>query len=45
MVFPTRKARFLSFISFFNEKLLKRKTNLQTILPIYNYILPTLNDA
>ena len=45
MVFPTRKARFLSFISFFNEKLLKRKTNLQTILPIYNCILPTLNDA
>ena len=29
MVFPTRKARFLTFLSFFNEKLLKK--NLVTI--------------
>lgn len=43
MVFPTRNARFLSFISFFNEKLLKK--GLYTIKPIFNTILPSLKDA
>ena len=32
MVFPTRKARFLTFLSFFNEKLIKK--NLNTISPL-----------
>lgn len=43
MVFPTRNARFLSFISFFNEKLLKK--GLDTIKPISNTVLPSLKDA
>lgn len=43
MVFPTRKARFLTFLSCFNEKLLKR--NLITITPLDISINPSLKDA
>ena len=43
MVFPSRNARFLTFLSSFNEKLLKR--NLPIIIPKINTILPTLNDG
>jgi hypothetical protein len=42
MVFPTRNARFLTFLSFFNEKLLRR--NFITIPPLNHCILPSLND-
>ena len=45
MVFPTRNARFLIFISFLNERLLKSKFNLNLIVPIITCILPSLNDA
>lgn len=43
MVFPTRKARFLSFLSFFNERLLKK--NLSTISLLDQCIKPTLKDG
>ena len=43
MVFPTRKARFLTFISSFNERLIKK--NLNTITPIDTCVLPTLDDG
>jgi len=43
MVFPTRKARFLTFLSAFNEKLLKK--NLITISPLDLCVTPTLKDA
>jgi cytochrome c oxidase subunit 1 len=43
MVFPTRKARFLTFLSAFNEKLLKQ--NLNTITPLDTYVIPSLKDA
>ena len=43
IVFPTRNARFLSFLSFFNEKLLKK--GLDIIEPKSNTVLPTLKDA
>lgn len=43
MVFPTRNARFLTFLSTFNENLLKR--NLPIIKPKFNTILPTLKDG
>jgi cytochrome c oxidase subunit 1 len=43
MVFPSRNARFLIFLSTFNEKLLKR--NLPFILPKFNTVVPTLNDG
>ena len=43
MVLPTRKAKFLSFLSFYNEKLIKK--NLSAILPLYNSINPSLEDA
>lgn len=43
MVFPTRKARFISFLSFFNERLLKK--NVETIPIIYNNITLSLNDC
>nr|YP_010710796.1 hypothetical protein P2Z26_mgp20 [Gonatophragmium mori]WCZ71160.1 hypothetical protein [Gonatophragmium mori] len=42
MVFPTRKARFLVFLSTFNERLLKK--NLEIIIPINKCVLPTLKD-
>lgn len=42
MVFPTRKARFLTFLAFFNERLIKK--NLKPILPINTCVLPTLKD-
>jgi len=42
MVFPTRKARFLTFLSSFNEKLLKR--NLVTIPPLDICVSPSLED-
>lgn len=44
MVFPTRYARFLTFLSFFNEKLLKKQL-FETIFPINSYISPSLDDA
>lgn len=43
MVFPTRNARFLTFLSTFNEKLLKR--NLTTISPLNYCVLPSLCDS
>ena len=43
MVFPTRKARFLTFLSSFNEKLLKK--NLETIIPLDICVKPSLEDA
>ena len=43
MVFPTRKARFLTFLSTLNEKLLKR--NITTIPYVNRGILPSLNDG
>jgi hypothetical protein len=43
MVFPTRKARFLTFLSSFNEKLLRR--NLITITPLDISVTPSLKDA
>jgi hypothetical protein len=43
MVFPTRKARFLTFLSSFNEKLLKK--NLETITPLDFCVSPSLKDA
>ena len=42
MVFPTRIARFHTFLSALNEKLLTK--NLPIIYPIYKTVLPTLND-
>lgn len=43
MVFPTRKARFLTFLSLFNEKLLKK--NLTTISPLDICVTPSLKDG
>jgi len=43
MVFPTRKARFLTFLSSFNERLLRK--NLNTITPLDICVLPTLEDG
>ncbi len=43
MVFPTRNARFITFLSSFNEKLIKSKVGM--ILPIYTCALPTLKDG
>ena len=43
MVFPTRKARFLTFLSLFNEKLLKK--NLPTISPLDICVTPSLKDG
>jgi hypothetical protein len=43
MVFPTRNARFLTFLSSFNERLLKK--NLDMIIPINSCILPSLEDS
>jgi len=43
MVFPTRKARFLTFLSSFNEKLLKK--NIATIAPLDVCIIPSLKDG
>ena len=43
MVFPTRYARFLTFLSSFNEKLLK--INIPIIDPLFTCILPTLEDG
>lgn len=45
MIFPTRNARFLTFISFFNERILKRIKYLEPISPITSCILPSLDDA
>jgi hypothetical protein len=48
MVFPTRNARFLTFLSSLNEKLLKRnllKFNLTPISPIIGCVTPTLQDG
>jgi len=42
MVFPSRTARFHTFLSAFNEKLLAK--SLPLIHPLYNTVLPTLND-
>lgn len=43
MVFPTRNAKFLIFLSAVNEKLLKK--NMDKISIIDNLVLPSLNDA
>lgn len=43
MVFPTRGARFISFLSFFNEKLLKKGRKRISIID--GYISPSLKDA
>ena len=43
MVFPTRKAKFLIFLSYFNEKLLKK--NLITITPLDICVTPSLKDG
>ena len=43
MVFPTRKARFVTFLSSFNEKLLKR--NITTIIPLDVCVSPSVKDA
>jgi len=59
MVFPTRKARFLTFLSTFNEprappqaaagrrpeasRLIRK--NLNTIIPLDNCVIPTLEDG
>ena len=43
MVFPTRKARFLIFLSTFNERLIRK--NLNTIIPLDNCVTPTLEDG
>ena len=43
MVFPTRNARFLTFLSIFNERLLKN--NMDILKPKINTIIPTLQDA
>jgi len=43
MVFPTRKARFLTFLSIFNERLIRK--NLNTIIPLDNCVIPTLEDG
>jgi hypothetical protein len=54
MVFPTRKARFLIFLSLFNERLIKKNRpaspvdsfrNLNTITPSDTCLLPTLQDG
>lgn len=42
MVFPTRSARFHTFLSALNEKLLSN--NLGIIHPIYSIVSPSLND-
>jgi len=43
MVFPTRKARFLTFLCSLNEKLLKK--NLATITPLDVCVTPSLKDG
>ena len=43
MVLPTRYARFISFISFFNERLLKK--NIRPLIIKDNCVLPSLNNA
>ena len=43
MVFPTRKARFLIFLSTFNERLIKK--NLNSIIPLDLCVIPTLYDG
>jgi LAGLIDADG endonuclease len=43
MVFPTRSARFLIFLTSFNEKLLK-KNLLPPIIPILEKVTPSLED-
>jgi LAGLIDADG endonuclease len=50
MVFPTRKARFLTFLSMFNEKLLKTNLNkfkwgLESIDIVNTFVLPSLSDG
>lgn len=43
MVFPTRKARFCTFLSSFNERLIRK--NLSTITPLDFGVIPTLQDS
>lgn len=43
MVFPTIKARFLTFLSSFNERLIRK--NLNTITPLDTCVIPTLEDG
>lgn len=43
MVFPTRKARFITFLSYFNERLLKKNHN--SITPLDVCVFPSLEDG
>jgi hypothetical protein len=43
MVFPSRTARFHTFLSALNEKLLAKGTSI--IYPLHNLVVPTLNDG
>lgn len=43
MVLPTRNARFITFLSNFNEKLLKK--NILPLAPNYATLLPSLSDC
>lgn len=43
MVFPTRNARFTTFLCSFNEKLIK--SNIKPLPVIYTCVIPSLNDA
>jgi hypothetical protein len=50
MVFPTRNARFLTFLSMFNEKLLKinlmkLKLKLEPLNMVNTLVLPSLKDG
>ena len=51
MVLPTRRARFLTFLSMFNEKLLKinsiklKLLNLEPLPVVNSSVLPSLNDS
>jgi Cytochrome C and Quinol oxidase polypeptide I/LAGLIDADG endonuclease len=47
MVFPTRKARFVTFLSYFNERLLHASgaKNIITISPLESTVTPSLNDS
>lgn len=42
-VLPVRTAKFVSFLAYFNEKLIKKNLS-EPIVPIYSQIKPTLND-
>lgn len=43
MVLPTRNTKFIIFLSYLNDKILK-KNKYQIIIPSYNFVSPSLND-